>query len=126
MLPGAVGAPGGDPVHPAPRPHDDARGKSGEPQGDTEAEAAAEFLGPAPGPAGGRGRPEVQTRMAVGHPVSVILERPQNHRYFPDRAGDPGQRLHRGNLSGQRGPQHLPVRPLPHPPDSTGGPGQRE
>ncbi len=50
-------------------------GKAGEPQGDAEAQAVARnFLDLLQGRLEAAGVPEVQTRVAVGHPVAVILE----------------------------------------------------
>jgi nucleotide-binding universal stress UspA family protein len=49
--------------------------KSGEPQGEGEARAVARnFLDLLQGRLEAAGVPEVQTRLAAGHPVSVILE----------------------------------------------------
>jgi nucleotide-binding universal stress UspA family protein len=51
------------------------QGKSAEPQGTAEAEAVARnFLDLLQGRLEAAGVPEAETRMAVGHPVSVILE----------------------------------------------------
>jgi nucleotide-binding universal stress UspA family protein len=50
-------------------------GKAGEPQGDGEAQAVARnFLDLLQGRLEAAGVPQVQTRVAVGHPVAVILE----------------------------------------------------
>ncbi|OGR31366.1 MAG: hypothetical protein A2139_06245 [Desulfobacca sp. RBG_16_60_12] len=50
-------------------------GKSGEPQGDVEGQAVARnFLDLLQGRLEAAGVPEVETRMAVGHPVAVIVE----------------------------------------------------
>jgi nucleotide-binding universal stress UspA family protein len=51
------------------------RRKAGEPRGDAEAQATARnFLDLLQGRLEAAGVPQVQTRVAVGHPVSVILE----------------------------------------------------
>jgi nucleotide-binding universal stress UspA family protein len=50
-------------------------GKAGEPQGDAEAQAVARnFLELLQGRLEAAGVPQVETRVAVGHPVAVILE----------------------------------------------------
>ncbi|MGO8760708.1 MAG: universal stress protein [Desulfobaccales bacterium] len=52
-----------------------APGKAGEPQGEAEAQAVARnFLDLLQGRLEAAGVPEVETRMAMGHPVAVILE----------------------------------------------------